>query len=202
MAFPKLLQKLFQDAGAGSMLRADIIPIDSALSDTSTNGVQNKIIKAAIQAVANVCYQVGDIRLYAGTDVPNGWFRCDGSTVANMQTNYPKLYAVLGTNVLPNYSGRVPLGTTTEVNQIVSAGLPDVQGIATYVALVGDWATFSGAFGSSTQSEKTTNVAGNEHEWSSIGTLRFSASASNSIYGASTTVTPPSVKCAFLIKHD
>lgn len=204
MALPKLLQKLFQSDGAGPKLREDIIPIDAALSDTSTNAVQNKIVKAAIQAVADGGYQVGDLRLYAGTDVPDGWFRCDGSTVANMQTNYPKLYAVLGTNVLPNYSGRVPLGTTTEVNQIVSAGLPNVQGVATSVALVGGGSSFSGAFGPSTKSELATNLVANDslNRWSAIGRLSFSASASNSIYGKSSTVQPPAVKCAFLIRHD
>ncbi len=50
MAFPKLLQKLFANSGAGPLLRSDILPIDTALSDSSTNPVQNKIIKAAIDA--------------------------------------------------------------------------------------------------------------------------------------------------------
>lgn len=46
MAFPRLFQKLFQNDGASSMLRTDIIPVDSALSATSTNAVQNKVVKA------------------------------------------------------------------------------------------------------------------------------------------------------------
>lgn len=49
MAFPKLLQKLFQSDGAGPKLREDIIPIDAALSDTSTNAVQNKVIESALE---------------------------------------------------------------------------------------------------------------------------------------------------------
>lgn len=60
MAFPKLLQRLFQNNGAGDKLNQDIIPdipyskitdapsIDSALSSTSENPVQNKIINAAL----------------------------------------------------------------------------------------------------------------------------------------------------------
>ena len=48
MAFPKLLQKLFQGDGGGDKLREDIIPIDAALSDTSTNAVQNKVIESAL----------------------------------------------------------------------------------------------------------------------------------------------------------
>lgn len=205
MAFPKLLQKLFQDSGAGSMLRTDIIPIDSALSDTSTNGVQNKIVKAAIQAVADVCYQVGDLRLYAGSNVPDGWFRCDGSTIADMATNYPKLYAVLGTNVLPNYSGRYPLGATADINSLVEGGLPNIEGTATDNAYVGNSSQFSSAFKSSTvRSESKTNLINNDknNQWSKWGGLVFKASDSNAVYGKSTTVTPPSVKCSFLIRHD
>ena len=45
MALPKLFQRLFQNAGAGPKLREEIIPIDNALSESSTNAVQNKIIK-------------------------------------------------------------------------------------------------------------------------------------------------------------
>lgn len=60
MAFPKLLQKLFQNNGAGDKLNPDIIPdipyskvtdapsVDSALSATSENPVQNKIINSAL----------------------------------------------------------------------------------------------------------------------------------------------------------
>ncbi len=60
MAFPKLLQKLFQNNGAGDKLNQDIIPdipyskitdapvVDSALSATSENPVQNKVINSAL----------------------------------------------------------------------------------------------------------------------------------------------------------
>lgn len=198
MAFPKLLQKLFQDSGAGSMLRTDIIPIDSALSDTSTNGVQNKIIKAAIQAVADVCYQVGDLRLYAGTDVPDGWFRCDGSTVANMQTNYPKLYAVLGTNVLPNSSGMCLQGAVSGIGMNVSAGLPDITGDLYYVAHGYERnAEATGAF-----TAQSTKYKGNADSGGATEHFSFLASRSNAIYGASTTVQPPALKLSVLIKHD
>lgn len=60
MALPKLLQKLFTNGGAGDKLNQDIIPdipyskvtdapvVDSALSSTSENPVQNKVIKSAL----------------------------------------------------------------------------------------------------------------------------------------------------------
>ena len=60
MAFPKLLQRLFQNNGAGDKLNQDIIPdipyskvtdapvVDSALSSTSTNAIQNKVVNSAL----------------------------------------------------------------------------------------------------------------------------------------------------------
>lgn len=60
MALPKLLQKLFTNGGAGDKLNQNIIPdipyskitdapsVDSALSSTSENPVQNKVINSAL----------------------------------------------------------------------------------------------------------------------------------------------------------
>lgn len=65
MALPKLLQKLFTNGGAGDKLNQNIIPdipyskvtdapsVDSALSSTSENPVQNKVINAALGLKAN-----------------------------------------------------------------------------------------------------------------------------------------------------
>lgn len=209
MAFPKLLIKLFQNDGAGSMLRTDIIPTDSSLSSTSTNAIQNKVVTSAF-ASANeyadsIGYQVGDIKLYAGSNVPDGWFRCDGSTIADMATNYPKLYAILGTNVLPNYLGRVPMGASSDINTAVEAGLPNATGKFSLRGFNNGWSTIllgsSGVFSVSYNGEPSGAFppggedAGRE-------TITISLSRGNSIYGASTTVQPPAVKVAFLIKHD
>lgn len=150
-------------------------------------------------------FPVGFLALYSGSNVPDGWFRCDGSTIADMATNYPKLYAVLGTNVLPNYSGRYPLGATTGINSLVEGGLPNIEGTATDNAYAGNGSEFSSAFKSSTfSSSNKTNIIWNDvhNQWSKFGNLVFKASDSNAVYGKSTTVTPPSVKCAFLIRHD
>ena len=63
MALPKLLQKLFTNGGAGDKLNQDIIPdipyskvtdapvVDSTLSSTSTNAIQNKVVKAQIDTL-------------------------------------------------------------------------------------------------------------------------------------------------------
>ena len=63
MALPKLLQKLFTNGGAGDKLNQDIIAdipyskvtdtpsVDSTLSATSTNPIQNKVVKAQIDTL-------------------------------------------------------------------------------------------------------------------------------------------------------
>nr|DAI11125.1 MAG TPA: hypothetical protein [Caudoviricetes sp.] len=83
MAFPKLLQRLFQNNGAGDKLNQDIIPdipyskvtdapsVDSALSATSENPVQNKIINSALD---------GKLSTSGGT--------VSGSTIIN-QVSFP-----------------------------------------------------------------------------------------------------------------
>lgn len=48
MALPKLLREIFENDGAGPKLREDIIPVDTALSATSENAVQNKTVKEAL----------------------------------------------------------------------------------------------------------------------------------------------------------
>ena len=270
MAFPKLLQKLFQNNGAGDKLRSEILPdmnylplsggtmtgtlvvaqgsnsIDGGVADGSVQfnangnlgganlrlyGAQNTQFPGQFRIWAQIgdksrglfgdvngdvngsltwggkpvlCgesggFPVGFIALYSGNNVPNGWFRCDGSTVSNMQTNYPKLYAVLGTNVLPNYSGRFPIGAVSDINQIVAPGLPDISGSLTYVAR-GAWKAIeaSGAF----SAEQNTSETGNGDNKGYTNNVYFRASKTNSIYGASTTVQPPAVKVAVLIKHD
>lgn len=80
MAFPKLLQKLFQNNGAGDKLNQDIIPdipyskvtdapsVDSALSSTSENPVQNKVVKSALDGKLSTSggTMAGDIQFSAG----------------------------------------------------------------------------------------------------------------------------------------
>ena len=173
---------------------AKTFPVDTALSTTSTNAVQNKVVAAAISSAEATGHQVGEICLYAGSSVPDGWFRCDGSTVSNMSTNYPKLYAVLGTNVLPNYTGRYVVGSSSDINGLVEAGLPNIVGSFTSMWAGSQEAT--NPFQVSGQGACSTGSTTQNKYYS------FDASRYNSIYGNSASVTPPSVKCSILIKHD
>lgn len=142
-------------------------------------------------------FPVGFLALYSGSNVPDGWFRCDGSTIADMATNYPKLYAVLGTNVLPNYTGRFPMGAVSDINTAVESGLPDIQG--SFVAGDSGYGAAEGAF---TKGARVMLGGQTAYEESGSHRISFYASKYNAIYGASTTVQPPAVKVAVLIKHD
>ena len=68
MALPKLLQKLFTNGGAGDKLNPDIIPVDSALSSTSENPVQNKVINSALDGKLSTSggTMTGDIQFTNG----------------------------------------------------------------------------------------------------------------------------------------
>lgn len=150
---------------------------------------------------------VGFLALYAGSNVPDGWFRCDGSTIDNMATNYPQLYAILGTNVLPNYSGRVPLGASSAINTTVNAGLPNINGKFVFHGFMEDGSGASviqdttGVF--EAEAPQNSYAYGSPHSnATSYAKVGIDASRSSSIYGSSTTVQPPAVKVAVLIRHD
>ncbi|MBI1306540.1 MAG: hypothetical protein GC181_07995 [Bacteroidetes bacterium] len=61
--------------------------------------------------LSNLGVPVGSVQMYAGDTsmLPTGWLVCNGNTFSS--STYPTLYTVLGnSNVLPNMSGRFPLG--------------------------------------------------------------------------------------------
>lgn len=61
---------------------------------------------------------VGEMKIYVGETIPNGWLECDGSAIS--RTDYPALFNAIGTLWgtgdgsttfnLPNFNGRVPVG--------------------------------------------------------------------------------------------
>jgi microcystin-dependent protein len=61
---------------------------------------------------------IGEIRLFAGDFAPEGWRICDGSLL--LINEYPALFSILGSTYggdgvttfgLPNFKGRIPVGT-------------------------------------------------------------------------------------------
>lgn len=146
----------------------------------------------------------GTVLYYAGSTAPNGWLVCDGSEVSKEE--YAQLYAVIGTTygtatssdnfVLPNLIDRFAQGSKTVGTQ-KDAGLPNIEG----VWHITDWAvgnyTTSGAV-SYTNAGSLKCVDGTASQ--PLGTFTFNASNSNSIYGNSDTVQPPSLTLLPIIK--
>ena len=85
-------------------------------------------VKHTLYTDANICIEdgsgitvtglAGEIKMWAGDAIPDGWLLCDGSEVS--KTDYPYLYSAIGdlwgtpsssSNFkLPNLTGRVPVG--------------------------------------------------------------------------------------------
>lgn len=121
-----------------------------------------------------------------------GWLKCDGYYYSKNQ--YPDLFAEIGTIIggsgnlfrVPDYGGdflRVYGGNSGSLNQRQKEGLPNIYGRFTGNTDDGD-GYFSGAFYISSG----TNTGANGG--SGPGVIGFDASRSNSIYGASSHVTP------------
>lgn len=106
----------------------------------------NTISSFAIGGMANEvetrfdCYMppffhtmVGEIKMWAGNTIPDGWLLCDGAEVS--KTTYPNLYEAIGdlwgtpasssNFMLPNLNGKVPVGynsTDTDFDAVGKMG--------------------------------------------------------------------------------
>ena len=110
----------------------------------------------------------GAIVWFKRQTAPTGWAICDG------------------TNGTPNLIGRYPLGATSDIGGMVEAGLPNITG-----TFGGNrYYSASGAF----VYTGSTHVRGSSRSGGAMEGVKFNASSSSSVYGKSTTVTPPSVK--------
>ena len=121
-----------------------------AVRDTSgrlqtSNSASDKdaVNRAELLAMLHVLCPVGTVTAYYGTTDPEDWFICDGrdttGTANELSTNYPSLYAVLGSNVLPDLRNRTIMGAnpdvtgkaagnTSDVGDVQTAQLPNIKG--------------------------------------------------------------------------
>lgn len=87
-----------------------------AKADDDVTEYNNGLFKCAM-SILNLP-MVGEIKMWAGQNIPTGWLLCDGSEVK--KTDYPYLYEAIGDIwgvassslkfKLPNLTGRVPVG--------------------------------------------------------------------------------------------
>lgn len=89
------------------------------------------------------------------------------------------------------------MGAVDDINTAVESGLPDIQG-----SFLAGYAGYGEATGAFTKGIRATSGGQTSYVDSGAYRISFQASKYDAIYGASTTVTPPSIKTNFLIKHD
>ena len=141
---------------------------------------------------------VGTIIAWASTTAPTEggtWLLCNGQSCAA----YPKLVALIG-NTVPSLNGRFLEGTTGTPRTTKSAGLPNITGGAQTGA---EYWTENGSYNSGALTATgveygTRNRQGEATKYRTR--ISIDASKSNSIYGASTTVQPPSYLVRYYIK--
>lgn len=190
----------------------------SAFNSISLSSENGKIVAKVNGETKEI---VGDIAIgtiiawpFNSTPVEGGtWLLCDGSTFSSSQ--YPRLYSLSGTNVLPDLRDKFFQGSVISGN-IVSPGLPNISGRI----ISDDGSTAYSAFAhgyegqnsnrfikgcffvdsyTSVTSERPYGMGGNNYDRAD-GALAFEASLSNPIYGASTTVQPPAYTVRYYIK--
>lgn len=161
---------------------------------------------ANVYNINNNSYSVpiGCIIPFSGSTIPVGFLLCDGSEVSKI--DYADLYAIIadlyGTATdtskfkLPDLRDKFVQGANGNLGTNKDAGLPNITGkfYQDRNATLG----VSGAF--TYESGNQVNLANDTP--TNSGLIAFDASKSNSIYGNSNTVQPPSVCLAFIIKAE
>lgn len=140
-------------------------------------------IREFLDDLKNNLLPSGAVVWFDRTTAPTGWVVCNGQTYTDSAGN---------TKTAPNLIGRYPLGATSGIGGLVEAGLPNITG-----TFGGNrYGSNSGAF----YNYVGKGVRGSGSSANNIGQVSFSASRSNSVYGKSTTVTPPSCKLLPCVK--
>ena len=151
---------------------------------------------------------VGSAILWFGADVPDKFLICNGATLqrsaypalTNVLKNIPQCAGDGSTTIkLPDFTGRVPQGTTTvaDIGKKIAAGLPNITGSHFREGYTGT-ATWSGCFYKGSESSAYYGAHGSGSK--AAATLMFSSQSSNSTYGKSSTVQAPSILECFIMK--
>ena len=192
---------------AGYMSAADKTRLDSVILTDATPtaaGYMSAADKNKLDAliVHNTLLPVGTVMWLSGNTVPDGCLVADGAAVS--RTTYAELFAVIGTTWgegdgsttfnVPDARGRVAEGAQT-AGGYNEPGLPNITGsVLMHGATSGtNIQTVTGAFYNDTTLPSYRD-GGNLHNATSIPLFSLAASRSSSIYGASSTVQPASVK--------
>ena len=161
-----------------------------ATSQNVDEGTPRLIVTSdVLLAVLQALLPAGVIMFYAGTVVPNGWLACNGGVYP--RAKYARLFSAIGTRygagdgsttfAIPKAHHQVLEATTTisEVGQVMEAGLPDIEGMATQLLLNPD-AIAGGVFVFSDTSEQDL-LASNDPYRQLVSNLSFKASRGDSL---------------------
>jgi len=164
-------------------------------------------VLSALKVFGTTVLPVGACYFYLGKDIPEGSLLMNGASV--LRADFPDLFAVIGTTFgavdeahfnLPDTHHRFLEGTTTlsEVGTYVAAGLPNSTGDIE----LRYGANISGGNGvfSCSNSGQNDNGAQTVEPSKPKQILSFDLSRGNTIYGASDTNQPKSLRSLYLIR--
>ena len=186
--------------------------LDSTSGTYALSANQGYVLATRISAIRTLP-PVGTLLMWSTDTAPTGCLICDGTAIS--RTTYATLFGVIGTTYgvgdgsttfnLPDFRGMFAQGTPASgtTGTSVAAGLPEIAG--TYdlrpTTNRNNASNLAGAYSSSAGATQGATIA----ETQTSGTaqrMAFSAAASNSIYGNSTTVQPPAVHVNFVIVYE
>lgn len=193
---------------------ADVVTVatlKSAMSlakgDVGLGNVDNK----SLTELTSLLCPIGTILPFGGSSAPNGFLICDGRAISRTGI-YASLFAVIGTLYgngngtttfnIPDLRDRFPMGANTNaLGTKIEAGLPNIT--ATSDRIVKEKGTGSSGAFEPTAKEWDISVVSSStgNHYNGGYWLRFDASKSNAIYGASNTVQPPAVAINYIIKY-
>lgn len=154
------------------------------------------------------CVPIGSIIPYASTTLPKGFLLCDGAEIS--KTDYADLYAVIGNTFgtatdsakfkLPDLRDKFVQGANGNLGTSKEAGLPNITGHFVPGSVPNNHNNYTtGAFRGGTYTQSLVGETLTNPDIVGCG-FEFDASASNSIYGNSTTVQPPAICLCYIIK--
>ena len=180
-------------------------PIDSTLSTTSENAVQNKVITEALnnKTTVNISNVAQDSINFTSDPQKQLNEKLDTTELLNKIYPIGSIYISVNQTSPASFIGGTwqaldegrTLWTTTTAGQggtTVSAGLPNIEGSLESVVMARTWDTQPYSTGALSFGWNVLNSSGaGDGWWTYLKPLYFNANDSNDIYGNSTTVQPP-----------
>lgn len=180
-------------------------PIDSTLSTTSENAVQNKVITEALnnKTTVNISNVAQDSINFTSDPQTQLNEKLDTTELLNKIYPIGSIYISVNQTSPASFIGGTwqaldegrTLWTTTTAGQggtTVSAGLPNIEGSLESVVMARTWDSQPYSTGALSFGYNVLNSSGaGDGWWTYLKPLYFNANDDNDIYGNSTTVQPP-----------